>query len=236
MKILAIECTAAPLSIAVKNHEPVSLRFSSEWRKTAEQILPLISETLNDAGVLAADLDAVALSAGPGSFTALRIGMSCVKGLCFGLNVPLIMIPTLQAIAEAALSKTQAPIILPVVHSKADEFYSAVAVRTEWETSANSEFSLQNDYGILDELMQSVAQKESSAEIAIVGRNLSRFTENMQPSEQFSFLEADFFNAAALLPIAERLFHAKAFAPINDAVPLYLKEFEAKVSKKTPFV
>jgi len=233
MKILAVECTEAPLSVAVKNNDNTHMRDSSEWRKTAERILPLISETLDEAGIAASELDAVALSAGPGSFTALRIGMSCVKGLCFGLDVPLILIPTLQAIAEAALSKTDAEIIAPVVHSKADEFYFATGLRGEWKGGSGLESLAQNGYGTLDELVQIVAEKGRTAKI--VGRKLSRFTEDLPLNEQVSFLDAHFFKASALLPIAEQLFQAKAFTPIADAVPLYLKEFEAKVSKKTPF-
>lgn len=234
MNLLAIECTQAVLSIAAQKENAIVSRESGEWRNTAEQILPLIDATLSEAKLPASKIDAIVLSAGPGSFTALRIGMSTAKGLCFALGKPLISIPTLHALGRSALKQNDAEIIVPVVHSKADEFYYAIGQRASW---SSAEFTgIENGYGTLAELLQVVTNLKTS--VVIAGRGLSRWSEEIEKTGGGSITvsEATYFSAATLLELAAGKFSAHQFEDLASTEPLYLKHFEAKLSKKQPYI
>ena len=102
------------------------------------RLLPLyIEELLSLAREQALSIDAVALSEGPGSYTGLRIGASTAKGLCYGLNVPLIPVPTLEVLCEAALENSEiriqkSDILIPMIDARRMEVYTSVMVNGEW--------------------------------------------------------------------------------------------------------
>ena len=103
MTILCIETSTSVCSAAIcKDGAPVKQCINTEGSNHA-RLLPLyIDELLAYAREQALTIDAVALSEGPGSYTGLRIGTSTAKGLCYGLNLPLIPVPTLEVLCEAA--------------------------------------------------------------------------------------------------------------------------------------
>ena len=104
--------------LVVKEHDTPNYSHS-------EQLHVFIQEVLKEASLSIEELDAVAVSKGPGSYTGLRIGVSAAKGLCYALNVPLISIPTLSNMAEQArISKMD--YIIPVLDARRMEVYSAV--------------------------------------------------------------------------------------------------------------
>jgi tRNA threonylcarbamoyladenosine biosynthesis protein TsaB len=90
----------------------------------AEQLHVFISECISEAKIALADLDAVAVSKGPGSYTGLRIGVSAAKGLCFSLDIPLISIATLTSMASQV--KGEYDVVIPVLDARRMEVYSAV--------------------------------------------------------------------------------------------------------------
>ena len=104
--------------LAIKEHNTPNYSHS-------EQLHVFIQEVLKEASFTIEELDAVAVSKGPGSYTGLRIGVSAAKGLCFALNVPLISIPTLSNMAEQARD-SKIDYIIPVLDARRMEVYSAV--------------------------------------------------------------------------------------------------------------
>ena len=90
-------------------------------RSHGRRLAPLVAEALAHAGRQAADLGLVAVSAGPGSYTGLRIGMSTAKGLCLATGAALAAVPTLRALAEAATG-----VVAVVLPSRRGEVYAAV--------------------------------------------------------------------------------------------------------------
>jgi tRNA threonylcarbamoyladenosine biosynthesis protein TsaB len=104
--------------IALKEHD--TPKYSH-----AEQLHVFIQEVLASVSLKMNDLDAVAVSKGPGSYTGLRIGVSAAKGLCFALNIPLIAIPTLSNLAMKA-TDTGFDFVIPVLDARRMEVYSAV--------------------------------------------------------------------------------------------------------------
>ena len=98
--ILCLETSTAVCSVAlVENGKVIALRESLDGQNHAEKITIFIDEVMKEANVSYRDLDAVATSMGPGSYTGLRIGVSTAKGLCYAMEKPLIAVDTLAAMA-----------------------------------------------------------------------------------------------------------------------------------------
>lgn len=132
MVVLCIETSTSVCSAAVcKDGKPLKQCICLEGSNHA-RLLPLyIEELLHFAKQQSLSIDAVGLSEGPGSYTGLRIGTSTAKGLCYGLNVPLIPVPTLQVLCAAAKDKLpitndRSPLLLPLIDARRMEVYTAL--------------------------------------------------------------------------------------------------------------
>lgn len=100
MRILAIETSSNRGSVAVSEGAKIlSLRYLDIKRTHSERLLPQIDQCLGDAELDVSQIDAIAVSIGPGSFTGLRIGLGTAKGICLGREIPLMPVGTLKAIA-----------------------------------------------------------------------------------------------------------------------------------------
>lgn len=101
MKILGVDSTATAASAAVYiDGKIVSLNYSNTGLTHSQTLLPMIESALNSSGVTVRDLDYIAVSNGPGSFTGVRIGVSAVKGIAQPLNIPCVSVSTTEAIAK----------------------------------------------------------------------------------------------------------------------------------------
>ena len=110
--ILCIETGTDICSVGIaRDGELVSLRESAEGRDHAKHVGVFVDELLRETGVSPDELDAVAVGMGPGSYTGLRIGVSFAKGLCYGLQIPLVAIGSLDALAEVAIEDHEAGIL-----------------------------------------------------------------------------------------------------------------------------
>ncbi|MBM3163782.1 MAG: tRNA (adenosine(37)-N6)-threonylcarbamoyltransferase complex dimerization subunit type 1 TsaB [Chlorobi bacterium] len=219
MHLLAIECTHVSLSVAVMNGDQVTLVAGSEWSRAAETVLPLVQQALDCSGTSKEQLDAVAVSSGPGSFTALRIGMSAAKGLAYGLGVPLIPVPTLHALALAALPFTVAPALVSVIPSRRGEYYYARYPRTALEEGAAIDECARGSFG---EVLH--AAGKAARESVLVARRTADFPSGIEDSA-IGFLDADFFSAASLLPEAARLFGSGMSLFPAEVTPAYRQMF-----------
>ena len=100
MRILGIECTASPVSCAVFEDGRIKAEYFLNLKTTHSQtLLPMVESVLKLSGIGIGDIDVIAATAGPGSFTGVRIGISAVKGLAFAQNTPCVPISTLVAMA-----------------------------------------------------------------------------------------------------------------------------------------
>ena len=141
MTILCIETSTSVCSAAVcKDGKPLKQVINREGSNHA-RLLPLyIKELLAFTREQGLSLDAVALSEGPGSYTGLRIGTSTAKGLCYGLNIPLIPVPTLEVLCEAVRQNTEyrnnraeglriqsTDLLCPMIDARRMEVYTAVS-------------------------------------------------------------------------------------------------------------
>ena len=217
MKILAIECTHGFASAAVSNGGRVVERRLADWQKTAESLVPLVMQTMEAAGVTVTELDGVAVSSGPGSFTALRIGLSVAKGIAFGAGLPLVPVPTLLAMAAAASEHLASTRIVPVIPSRAGEyFYSIFAV----ENGILSE--IESSRCLVAELPARLA--DLSGNFAIVSRSSEMLAEEA-PSLATRLADFSSFSAASLLRHARKALAEGLGESASGTVPDYRQAF-----------
>jgi tRNA threonylcarbamoyladenosine biosynthesis protein TsaB len=228
MTILQIETATASCSVALaKDGIVVGCKQVNERNIHAEVITLFIDELISTAGVKYTDLDAVAVSCGPGSYTGLRIGVSTAKGLCFALDKPLIAIETLEAMAFGMISKeeqvTGSNILLcPMIDARRMEVFTAVF-------NADGERVKETSAEIIDENSFSDLLKDKRLLFFGDGAEKCRAILGGNPNALFF---AGFINSAVdLTPRALEKFRNKEFENVGYFEPYYLKDFIAGKSK-----
>lgn len=125
MKILALESSGLVASVAVVTEEKLIGEYTTNFKKTHSQtLLPMMDTLLKMIGIPVQEMDAIAVSGGPGSFTGLRIGSATAKGLGLALNIPIISVPTVDAIAYN-LFGTDA-VVCPLMDARRNQTYTGL--------------------------------------------------------------------------------------------------------------
>lgn len=125
MRILGIESSSLVASVAIVTDDVVTAEYTVNFKKTHSQtLLPMIDEVVSMLELELDSLDAIAVSAGPGSFTGLRIGSATGKGLGLALNKPLIHIPTVDAMAYNLYSSSA--LICPIMDARRSQVYTGL--------------------------------------------------------------------------------------------------------------
>lgn len=125
MKILALESSGLVASVAVMEDQKMIGEFTTNFKKTHSQtLLPMLDELIKTLDMELSDIDAIAVSKGPGSFTGLRIGSATAKGLGLALNKPLIPVPTVDALAYNLCGS--AHLICPMMDARRQQVYTGM--------------------------------------------------------------------------------------------------------------
>ncbi len=124
MKILALDTTGLAASVAIVDEEKTVAEFTTNFKKThSETIMPMVDNIFSITGMELSEMDAIACSSGPGSFTGLRIGIATAKGLAFGANLRLVPVPTLDAIAYNVFKSGD--LVVPLMDARRNQAYTA---------------------------------------------------------------------------------------------------------------
>lgn len=127
MKILALDSTATSASVALcENGTPIAVYNQKTGLTHSETLLPMVCAVLQNAKCTVDDVDMFAVSAGPGSFTGVRIGVSAIKGLAFGKNKICVGISTLDSLARNAAGMDGVFLAVPVMDARRNQLYNAV--------------------------------------------------------------------------------------------------------------
>jgi tRNA threonylcarbamoyladenosine biosynthesis protein TsaB len=228
--ILCIETGTDICSVGIaRDGELISLRESDEGRDHAKRVGVFVDELLRETGVMPNELDAVAVGMGPGSYTGLRIGVSFAKGLCYGLNIPLIAVGSLDALAEVAIEDNEAGILdvdnwneavlCPMVDARRMEVYTRL-----FDTSgkALSEVSAE----VVTE--QTFADVRREKQLIIFGNGAAKCREVMPDATYISITPS----ARGLARLAQQRLSAGQTEDIAYYEPFYLKDFIVIPSKK----
>jgi tRNA threonylcarbamoyladenosine biosynthesis protein TsaB len=214
--ILSID-TATPLcSVAIHNNGQLGYSCESQEEGVhGKKLTRLIEKALAEAGIQAKDLSAIAISNGPGSYTGLRIGLATAKGLCFGLDLPLIALNTLEIMAAAWGETREDALLAPMIDARRMEVYTAIFDPQQGSTIVETQALI-----LEPESFQDIHQK-----IIAFGNGALKWKETcLHAHIEFSDLHP-FPEAKNMGALAYDRFQKKAFAPLITIEPNYLKEF-----------
>ena len=222
--ILCIETSTAVCSVAlVNNGNVIALRESLDGQNHAEKITIFIDEVMKEANLSYKDLDAVATSMGPGSYTGLRIGVSTAKGLCYAMEKPLIAIDTLAAMAygfigqqPTANSQQPTAILCPMIDARRMEVYSAF-FNEELEKVSETEAI------IVDE--NSFMELKQNNHLYLFGDGADKLASLFENDENITVVEKFHCSAAYMAKLADEAFTNKQFVDTAYFEPFYLKNF-----------
>ena len=216
------ECCSVALS---RGARILSSRVDETPRQQSAMLAPYIADVLREAGLQASDLDAVAVSEGPGSYTGLRVGVSTAKGICFGAGKPLIGIDTLRILACQAVATGPAghPFrIVPMIDARRMEVYAAIFDGQARKIGKTEPVILTPD-SYQEELRQ--------GPVLFIGTGAAKFRA-LCPHPNASFQPCYPLAEAMLAPALEAL-QKKEFKDVAYFEPFYLKDFVAGVSKRS---
>lgn len=226
--ILNIETSETICSVALAiNNKVIAFKESSEERSHAKLVTIFIQEIFENCEYTLKDLDAVAVTKGPGSYTGLRIGVSTAKGLCYGLNIPLISVGTLTALANAAkqTGNYNNYKFCPMIDARRMEVYSAI---------------YNNDLSKIKDVSADILTEESYSEflkankILFIGSGSNKFNEILKnDNAEFNFEIAP--SAKNMIEVSYKKFIDKKFEDVAYFEPYYLKDFIAIKPKNKIF-
>jgi tRNA threonylcarbamoyladenosine biosynthesis protein TsaB len=219
--LLHVETATKVCSVALSlNGRQVAIKeTNSDQYIHGESLNLFIEEVLCDAKIEIQDLNAVSISSGPGSYTGLRIGVSSVKGLCYGLGIPLISIPTLDALYFLAREKYTSESICVMLDARRMEVYSQI-----WGNDGANLKSLSAD--VLDE--NTYNEFDS---FVCVGDGAEKMRDIWNP-RSIHFDSSLIPSAAGQIKLAYSKFLVNDFVDVAGFVPLYLKEFQSTGQSK----
>jgi len=221
--ILQIETATTSCSIALaENGQVLAARELNERNVHAEVVTVFTQEVVKEAGKTMDQLDAVAVSSGPGSYTGLRIGVSTAKGLCYALDKPLIAIETLEAMAAGFKAGyaglTENTLLCPMIDARRMEVYTALF-------DSNGSRVTPTSAEIIDE--NSFANFLAAQQVIFFGDGASKCKAVLahQPN---AVIVDDFINSAKYLTEgALKRFNEGRFEDVAYFEPFYLKDFIA---------
>lgn len=220
--ILQIETATTSCSIALAlNGEVIATQQLNQRNIHAEVITLFIEKVFQLADKTYQDIDAVAVSSGPGSYTGLRIGVSTAKGLCFSLDKPLIAIPTLQAMASgyqnrAAFDIPPDALLCPMIDARRMEVFTAVFNQQGGQLYPTSAEIITGN---------SFSELLLNATVIFFGDGAEKCTDMLNPQPNAAIV-SDFINSAEdLTSLAFNKYKAREFVDTAYFEPYYLKDF-----------
>jgi len=224
-RILYIETATQVCSVSIShNGTLVAIRESSIANSHSEMLSTFIGEIMNETNLELKDLDAIAVSMGPGSYTGLRIGVSSAKGLCYSLEKPLIAVSTLQSMANGMsnLISDDKAILCPMIDARRMEVYASLFnVKNEELREIKAE--------IIDE--NSFNEYLNSHPVYFAGDGAEKCKEILSVHQNAKFIDEFVISSKDMIEIAISKFAKKDFVDLAYFEPFYLKDFIADPSR-----
>ena len=212
--ILNIDTAVESASVCLaKDANPVQFAINNNQKDHASWVHSTIKKIVSDAELTIKDIEAVAVSIGPGSYTGLRVGLSAAKGLCFALNIPLIAVNTLEMIA-AAVKETDAGMVCPLIDARRMEVFMAVYDRNMKEIVTPCAMIIEP--GSFDSLLE-------AGKIAFAGNGSPKLKNTIvHPNAIFNNSIA---TALDMVALSAKKNVEKNFVNLSYVEPFYIKEF-----------
>lgn len=204
-KNCSVSLSKSGKTIFVKEH-------ADQGYSHAEKLHVFIDEVIKECQINISEINAVAVSKGPGSYTGLRIGVSAAKGLCYALNIPLIAVDTLEILANQVQKKDG--LIVPMLDARRMEVYSAIFNNDlEKISETKAEILSTESYAEINEKIYFVGDCQEKCQTVLTKNNFEFLPEIVYPS------------ANEMSKISYQKFENKQFEDVAYFEPFYLKDF-----------
>lgn len=221
--LLNIETSTDICSVCIsQNGEVLSIKETERSYSHSEVIAVFIEECVKAAGLEMNDLEGVSVSRGPGSYTALRIGTSTAKGICFALSIPLISVGTLKALSQSVLHKAEEnDLVIPMIDARRKEVYHCV-----FTNEGNTIVEVAPI--ILDE--HTFKEYSGYNKVLFCGDGVPK-SKDILTLENGSFFDEE-CSARHMIHLAEEKFQNNQFEDISYYEPFYYKGPNITIQKK----
>ena len=217
--------TATPVCSVALNDGcyTLALRETEGQNAHSEKITNFIREVMETAEIDYKQLDAVAVSRGPGSYTGLRIGVSTAKGICYAADLPLMAIDTLEAMALGMKAKlgsriTENDLLIPMIDARRMEVYAAIF---------DAHLNKINDTAALVIDEHSFEDLQKDHRLWLFGDGAPKLGKLFENQPNINIVEGFKPSAAYMCPLAENALKTQRFVDVAYFEPFYLKDFIA---------
>jgi tRNA threonylcarbamoyladenosine biosynthesis protein TsaB len=219
--LLGIESSGSVCAVGISTGDQlISEIFETGKHIHSEKLAPFVKQSLEKTGLSIPDLDGIVISAGPGSFTGLRIGYSLAKGIAHAANIPIIEIPTLDIIAHNFAGETDTQ-LLAVIDARRDEIFCAVYL------SQNSQTSRLTNYQLISITSLSEIINEKLLILGDFTEDLGAKIENAIPGlATFPDLKNNKYSIYSLHKLGLNKFNKKEFSDLENCEPFYMRKFK----------
>lgn len=224
--ILAIDTSTEACSAAILQANRLVWRHEMTAKAHTTLLLPMIEALLAETALRLADIDAIAVTRGPGSFTGVRIGVGIAQGIGFGLNIPVYEISTLAALAKSVDYEGR---VVVALDARMQEVYTATYDCTQNRVIAHSSESL-----CAPTVLMANALLHLDENIMLAGSGWDTYQPTFMLPKQWQFLPQQFPHAKAVAELAyQQWLQGEKGVGADSVLPVYLRDNVAHASKST---
>jgi len=222
MIVLAIDTSGNVSSVAVVNENEVIGEFTVNHRKTHSQtLMPMIDHLLTSIDIDISNVDYIACSCGPGSFTGLRIGAATAKALAHGIDRPIVPVPTLDALAYNIFEEKK--LIVPIMDARRNQVYSAVYSNEDKHKFRISEYMAED----INILLEKIEKHDKQAVFLGDGTEIHKHL-LQEMGHEISTLSTRLQKGASVGALAVKLIKEEKYVRYNDFDIIYIRKPQAE--------
>lgn len=229
MKILGIDSSGLTASVAIIEDDITIAEYNVNYKKTHSQtLLPMLNEITEMTGQDLHDIDAIAVAAGPGSFTGLRIGSATAKGLALALNKPIIPVPTVDGLAYSLYGSDS--LVCPIMDARRSQTYTGLYQFVEREHGYKMECLIPQCAVAIDVILDKI--NEMKQKVIFLGDGVPVFKERIEEKLKVDYFFApSFYNrqrASTVAALGICLFQEGIKQTATEHAPEYLRLSQAE--------
>ena len=227
MKVLGIDSSGMTATVAIIEDDKLISEFSVNHKRThSETLMPMIDEIMKASEITPEDLDVIAIAAGPGSFTGLRIGAATVKGFGLALDIPVAAVPTLEGLAMNLWGSDK--LVCPIMDARRNQVYTGLYhVNIEAELP---EAVLDQTACDIEEIIEKI--NTLGEPVIFLGDGVAQFRDIIEEkaavSVSFAPAMSGLQRAASVASLGLRYHKAGKTVNADDFTPVYLRPSQAE--------
>ena len=231
MKILALDSSGLVAAVAILIDDCLAAEYTTNFKKTHSQtLLPMLDEVVQMTGLELSEMDAIAVAAGPGSFTGLRIGSATAKGLGLALDKPIIGVPTVDALAYNLYGTND--LICPIMDARRNQVYTGLYTFEKGQFTILSEQQATKIDQIIEVIRERMAEQPTYSKVIFLGDGVEvhseKIRESLGDSAFFAPAHLSKQRAGAVAVLAGQYYKKGRMVDAREHEPVYLRLSQAE--------